>query len=251
MKKEVISNCKLCDKVTKLCHSHIIPEFFYKSIYNEDNTFKSLRIGDNKKSERTEQKGLREYLFCKNCEGLFHERYTANVLYNKGKSGITLKKTGVSKNVSYSQYEGFDYKSFKLFLSSIIWRISISSKFNTVPIPKEIEIKLKTSLKNQIPLEENELSCLLNIIHLDNKQQFDKIIIGPYETDYLDKKVLNILIDGYLFGFILGDIPLSNGMMKYVLNKKGEMTIGNLCINNNPTLLIEVKKVYDNFKNLY
>jgi hypothetical protein len=40
------NKCKLCLKEKELCHSHIIPEFFYKPLYTDKHKF--LAIPSNK-----------------------------------------------------------------------------------------------------------------------------------------------------------------------------------------------------------
>ena len=64
----MISICALCRKNEELQNSHIIPEFYYKMVY--DQVPRRFRVVSTESivPDRYEQKGLREKLLCKNCE---------------------------------------------------------------------------------------------------------------------------------------------------------------------------------------
>ena len=54
-------NCKLCLNKSDLKNSHIIPEYFYKPMYDEKHRFFQVSIDPNEKNKFV-QKGLRKYL---------------------------------------------------------------------------------------------------------------------------------------------------------------------------------------------
>jgi hypothetical protein len=70
----MIQICKLCQLERKLRRSHILSEFMYQNLYDENpRRFHSLNIDLNDMSKsfnRIEQKGIREFLLCEQCEGL-------------------------------------------------------------------------------------------------------------------------------------------------------------------------------------
>ena len=53
-----------------LCRSHIIPEFFFKPLYDEKGRYHQYSADPEQKT-LVHQKGLREYLFCRECEDRF------------------------------------------------------------------------------------------------------------------------------------------------------------------------------------
>src|SRR6266568_922828 len=63
--------CKLCRKPEELQDSHIISEFFYKLIYDSNPRRFRVISADSAVPVQYEQKGLREPLLCKSCEGKF------------------------------------------------------------------------------------------------------------------------------------------------------------------------------------
>lgn len=128
--------CALCLEESDLRQSHIIPEFMYKSLYDEINRFHVLSVIP-EKSNWKEQKGLRERLLCGKCEQKLSvwERYASLVL--KGGIPLTHRREG-----SIIHLSGVDYKQFKLFQLSILWRASVSTLqfFEKVQLGEHAEI---------------------------------------------------------------------------------------------------------------
>lgn len=245
----MIAKCRLCEIEQELCNSHIIPEFFYKNIYNTPNKFCFTKINGRKILIKTEQKGLREYLLCKSCESTFSlwEKYAKDIFYPRNnKSTIELHNKVGDMNITINEFHSFDYDKFKLFLMSILWRISVSSeKFNTIEIAEEHIDILHNALKLKKPLEENEYPCFLQIIINEDNSYFDGSIIGPYETDYKGYKTVNILIDSFLFIFIIGELELNEKIQNIILNQKGIMSVTTKKILSD-TNLMEMIKISEN-----
>jgi hypothetical protein len=67
------------------------------------------------------KKGIREKLFCKECENKFGklESYAAEFFYSKK---ITPKITG-----NFFIFENLQYKKLKLFFLSLLWRLAVTS----------------------------------------------------------------------------------------------------------------------------
>lgn len=112
--------CKLCLKEGKLQNSHIIPEFFYKPLYDEKHRFHVLSNMKAKRNTRL-QKGAREKLLCKDCENKFSffERYVSHVF--NGIKPIESEKKGV-----FVYFKGYDFNKLNKFALSILWRAGVS-----------------------------------------------------------------------------------------------------------------------------
>lgn len=114
--------CKLCGNDRELRNSHIIPEFLYANLYNDKHQLLGIH-GRGKYGSQFLQKGIREYLFCENCEQHFNEHRekpfkkqwidASPLLYPWDEAGIHWVKV--------------DYASFKLFHLSVIFRAGVSS----------------------------------------------------------------------------------------------------------------------------
>jgi hypothetical protein len=155
--------CKLCDEEKVLRNSHIIPEFFYTPIYDEKHKLHMLST-DPKKKNKWEQKGLREYLLCDDCEQLFHETYIRELFYGSQKVWTTDHwKTEDLNGKSFIRIDNVDYKKFKIFQLSVLWRASIASGdfFKTVSVGTKHENILKQKLLSQNPGEPDDYGCYL------------------------------------------------------------------------------------------
>lgn len=112
--------CKLCHKEGDLLNSHIIPEFIYKPLYDEKHRFHVISTYK-QEDRKKEQKGIREKMLCSDCEQHIsrYENYARKVLFG----GVSI---AVRKEDSGMFISGIDYKCFKLFQLSILWRASVS-----------------------------------------------------------------------------------------------------------------------------
>ena len=66
--------CKLCNLEKTLCNSHIIPEFLWEDLYNSKHQALGVH-GQGRNGWEVLQKGLREKLFCNDCEQHFNEHF--------------------------------------------------------------------------------------------------------------------------------------------------------------------------------
>lgn len=112
--------CRLCLQVKPLRHSHIVPEFAYAGIYDDNHRMIAFQPEDMEKFF-FEQKGFRFHLLCDDCEKLLNERYKTpfHKFWVEGQQLLKLQSS-VQKVV-----RGIDYTTFKLFHVSILWRASV------------------------------------------------------------------------------------------------------------------------------
>ncbi|MBI5190511.1 MAG: hypothetical protein HZA22_07535 [Nitrospirae bacterium] len=108
-------------------------------------------------SDNKIQKGLREYLLCSVCEGKLsaYEKYAyENVLKKLLEYTFSMEE--------YLYFEDVDYRRFKLFLLSVLWRAGITSipTFQSVSLGPH-EGKLRDMILKENPGEEGEYPCLL------------------------------------------------------------------------------------------
>ena len=111
--------CPLCRTEQRIRDSHIIPEFFYRRLYDDQGTARSL--SSDKLGVEKLQKGLRDELLCDSCEqrmNRFESRF-AKDWYERD-----LMPKVVDED--HCIVEGLDYVSTKLLFLSILWRASVS-----------------------------------------------------------------------------------------------------------------------------
>ena len=123
--------CKLCLSTSKLCNSHIIPEWCYKAMYDDKHRGRSGKIDITAEADLRWvmsyfQKGFREFLLCSDCELLLSktERWFAEFWCNW--SGWKDWKENIKNEINHCTIAGADYRKFKLFHLSILWRASIA-----------------------------------------------------------------------------------------------------------------------------
>jgi len=114
--------CALCGADAVLRDSHIIPEFLHRPVY--DSKHRALSIGMEAPT-RVLQKGLRDRLLCDDCERRLQksEHYFARLWYKdrcipEMKDDLPL----------YFDLRGLDYRLFKLFVLSVVWRAGVSQR---------------------------------------------------------------------------------------------------------------------------
>jgi len=188
--------CKLCLKESLLCKSHIIPERVYKPMYNEKHKFLKLHPDHPYKFKGSKLKGYYEPLLCRDCEDHIkkYEDYGKDIFFplNKEKYIIT------SNGDSY-QFDNLDYKKTKLFVLSILWRMSISS----LEIFNDVDLGLSEERLRQIILYEKTLNFKDYPVLLVIPTVAGEIMQGwIMEPDVLFKNnipVYRLLIGGLLF----------------------------------------------------
>lgn len=163
--------CRLCRKHGTLRMSHIIPEFLYKPLYDSKHRLCRLSTGG-RPARPYEQKGPRERLLCPECEGQFstYERYARGVLYGGEPVDITTtNRTGMEM--------GVDYRRFKLFELSLLWRLGVTS----LPDFKDAHLgcherRIRRMLRDEKPGKTAEYGCIL-ILPASHREIFDEIIM--------------------------------------------------------------------------
>ena len=132
--------CKLCGEQKILLNkSHIIPEFMYRSLFDEHHQIHKFEpnsyFSGESKIQKPSSGDYEGSLLCAECDNERIgdlESYAAPFLYAKGDLPDHIK--AVVKNYrgedgfGYSTIGNTNYTKFKLFLLSILWRASVSKR---------------------------------------------------------------------------------------------------------------------------
>lgn len=246
--------CKLCLKDKELRNSHILPEFMYQSLYNLDvKRFNSFEINLDKIEDSKKQilqKGIREYLLCQSCETLLsrYEKYASETLYSKNlnnKTFIVEAKQTPDQNFFTYDYAGFNYKDFRIFLLSILWRLIISKSFKTPDIECGLIEELRVAILNENPLQYDQFGCLVQSIFYKKGQLVKGFILSPYMTGK-NNEILNILVDGFMFSFFLNNQTEKD--KTFFLKEDGTMIVFGRVIFEDENLFKRLKTAFDFFK---
>lgn len=211
--------CALCRQEKSLMNSHIIPEFMFKALYDDQHRFKMLTIDPNDKN-RLAQKGVRERLLCKNCEQRLsvHERYASLLFYG----GVPI---GCTRDGDKLFLTGINYPAFKLFQLSILWRASVSKLgfFSKVDLGPDEE-HLRELLVNDDPGPAHAYPCVLFGLHLDPGKP-TSMMVQP-ERQRIDDRTHYLFIFGsFLWDFAVSTQPLDWPLSEVVLAESGTMMV--------------------------
>lgn len=218
----------------------------YTGIYDENpKRFYEIKIEDEEAKSKIQQKGARELLLCGECESKLskYEKYADESLYDKNNNGKTLlvnQSMTPDERVFLYEFEGFDYTYMKLFLDSLLWRLIVSETIPTPNYSEEIKEKLRLSIYQETPLNEDKFPCLIQSIMTAPGKILKGFILSPIEKQNKNT-VLSILIDGFEYNFYIEKAE-TNEQINPFLNGKGELKIIGRLIYDIPEL-IEIVKV--------
>jgi len=120
--------CKLCQKERVLIKSHIVPEWAYTTLYNKKGHFKPINVNSSLLG-KAYQNGFKEELLCEECDrdiiGKYDE-YAKNLFFSIANDKYkNINKTRICSDIFI--LKGVNYKITKLFLLSLLWRMSVTS----------------------------------------------------------------------------------------------------------------------------
>lgn len=222
--------CALCQSQRPLRNSHIIPEFLYKLLYDEKHRFHSVST-EIEKTDKFMQKGLREKLLCDECELKFSKlEVYANESFVQGRK---INVTGTSQQY---HLQNIDYGQFKLFLMSLIWRMGISTLdfFEDVQLRSHAET-LRLALLKSNPLSPVDYPCIITLLTFDGEYCHDWIL-KPIHTKIFGHNAYAVVINGFLFLFIVSSHSPPESLNPLFVSNKNSMTIFKKDIRNIPYL---------------
>lgn len=228
----MVGKCKLCGEDKELCEqSHIIPNFMYQHLFDQNNRMHAIRIRESK----IKQLGYRKTgefdkrILCHSCDNETLgklDRYASLILYD-GYPKIFEQRVGPD-GMKYTYCAEIDYAQFKLFLLSVLWRASISTR----PLFREVQLgpheeRIRQMLLNGEPGEQLTYPCvIMTYRHL--KDYPVDIVAQPSRSRVNGGHVYKFLIAGIVYIFFISKISkraVASGVMDVPINSKGEMKI--------------------------
>lgn len=219
--------CKLCLKDRKLIgKSHIIPDFMYNGLFDDKHKmfyFKPFKVANKKDFVKRPSSGEYEGgILCEKCDnGLIgsFETYARDILYStqlKPEQRLLLEKQKTKEGIVINHFKNIDYQKFKIFLLSILWRASISSRpfFNQVSLGANEQLIRKMIYEGN-PGNINDYPIFITT-YLNDKTQASDLISQPRKVQN-DKQTTYISsIGGLLYDFYI-ETKKSN-IPKYVIS---------------------------------
>ncbi|MGA2070942.1 MAG: hypothetical protein ABSG97_06295 [Sedimentisphaerales bacterium] len=178
------STCRLCHTSSLLKESHIVTKSIFNLLRDKTINNRFYEIGGG--TENIVQDGPKEYLLCDKCEQKIgrYEKYFKEAVH-LGRHGIKIIQ---GKNIAIIR--NLDYKKVKLYLLSLLWRMSISSlpQFADVSLANNEDVIRKRILEEK-PGEscEYQIAAIIPLINgkIEEGWMFFPIIsTHPHETVY-------------------------------------------------------------------
>jgi hypothetical protein len=188
--------CQLCDEEGELLASHVLPEFFYESAYDESGRFASVSNHPRHRPRALLQKGLTEYLLCAACERRFsrYESYSATLLRR-----IDAAMNGVPDGAPIADV---DFTTFRLFGLSLLWRSHIARghMFGQVDLGPLAE-RLRAMLQADHPGAPHEYGfAIAKVVGLGTRGD---MILGPVKSKYRGRRAYHLMARGYDWAFVV------------------------------------------------
>lgn len=248
--------CKLCKQDKDLIgKSHIIPDFLYKyaGVYDEKHRMRHFSIEDliNGKQPSLPQSGVHEGgILCADCDnrllGINLENYAKKAIYGGGELPIDecpeCNNYTNDKGQLFSICENLSYTKYKLFLLSILWRASISSK----PFFKEINLAQHEEILREMILSNNAKNFndypIFVVTTASDKEFTSDMIIEPRQVIGSDGMVTCcFIIGGFIYIYKLGTLNDNLDELKtQTINEENKITI----LHTKPGTTIELIKNY-------
>lgn len=190
--------CALCHKAAPLCLSHILPKFAQRRMKGMG---RILSAAPQRNEFLPVQDFAKEKLLCAGCEQTI-SRWESDAarLFNQRE---TFDLPLLPENLYYEN-EGLPYHSTKLYLLSLLWRMSVSN----IPDCREVDLgpheeTIRLMLVGGEPGRAADYGCMLQVV-IDSKGRIpitrsaDRYRIEPTMVLY------RLLLDGFLLTWFVG-----------------------------------------------
>lgn len=198
--------CKLCLQEKKLLKkSHIIPDFMYNGIYDTNHQILKIKYPNFANYKRVPTGDYDKYILCQNCDNVIIgelESYSSQVL-NYGnrpkKKDLLLQHTKNADGQIVLIVDNVDYRKFKLFLLSILWRASVSSNLYYKEISLGVhEERIRQAIFLGNPLDETDYQVCIMVVKINDILSRD-FILNPIKISQKDNPSFCFYINGAFF----------------------------------------------------
>ncbi|WP_306476596.1 hypothetical protein [Methyloversatilis sp.] len=207
--------CALCHCDASLRNSHIIPEFLYRSLYDEKHRFQQIST-DAKTQTVYLQKGLREQLLCETCEQRLSvwERYVSMLL--SGGVDVAGRRTGDRLYLAE-----LDYRKVKLFQLSVLWRAGVSSlpTFSQVQLGPHEE-RIRTMLLTEDPGSTTTYGCIMFML-VHGHERVQDLLVPPTWARFVGQKSYRFVFGGLVFLYLVSSTKPPSFVADHLLQERG------------------------------
>jgi hypothetical protein len=207
--------CALCHCEASLRNSHIIPEFLYRSLYDEKHRFHQISASPEQQSIYM-QKGLREHLLCDSCEQRLSiwERYVSMLL----SGGVVAAGRRSGNRLHLSE---LDYPKLKLFQLSVLWRASVSSlaAFSQVQLGPHEE-HIRSMLLEGDPGTTESYGCIMFML-MNEHELVQGLVVPPTWARLAGQKAYRFVFGGLVFLYVVSGSKPPHFVSEHFLQQEG------------------------------
>ena len=195
--------CKLCNQTGLIRLSHIVPKFLIRAAGLLGARFKIESLTFPATSEYNKQDGIKEYLLCDACERLFSlwEDYARRAFFTTS----TTSRRMVGEHLI--EWSGIDYPKMKMFTTSLLWRMSVSSHgfYSDVALGEKHDSIIQDMLLTSDPREPWRYGWTLMYL-IRNDKSVGRIFSQPHRgRRHTNRKSYVGIIAGFYF-----DVDVAN-----------------------------------------
>lgn len=225
--------CRLCKSRSDLQGSHIIPSSFYKEMEDDNGIRSRYERLSRIESPQKEQGGIKELLLCSICEGHLSKYETYSIPILK-----IIKQNNKLENYTV------DYKKFKLFALSILFRSPLATDpfFNEINLGHH-EIIIRDMLINDDPGDIYTYPFIIGRITNNNGILSFNAIAKPTKSKFDNHTIYRFIFGGFMWLFFVSSHTKSRLILDLSIQQNGALPI-------HKADLSKMKKVIDGFSRL-
>ncbi len=181
--------CKLClQEKPLLRQSHIIPDFLYSLMYGVDHEIYKVPLIENRREVKVQTGEFEGNILCESCDNSIigtYENYAKTLLFDGRPEVKTENQLHLDGKLVSTYCENVDYRKFKLFLLSILWRASVTTRefFKHIKLNPEQDNELREMILKGDPKEQLDYPCLISAFVGKKKKVSDQTITMPIKAN--------------------------------------------------------------------
>ena len=221
--------CSLCKEEKVLIKkSHLIPDFFFKTLYNEHSRlikFDVIQLLNGiKKESKPPTSTYEKFILCAKCDNEIigqYETYYANTIFH----GTDFEKKVFPQpgKINHYEYQNLNYDFSNIFFLTLLWRANLSNRagFNEVKLVPNIAESIR---KQILSGKYDENSVRITALKLDENSNY-KRLVGQFKKieDYY-----SIIIRDLILFFHFGNDHMYAVSKNHNITKKGKWVIAEI-----------------------
>ena len=220
-----MQNCPLCLENKPLQVSHVIPNTFFKRLKKKDGRAIQSDMRHSTNIHKT-QESWSEKILCRSCEELTNEfdSYVAAFTYNPKRVKVKVDKSGTK----YRTYSNVNYKKFRLFQLSLLYRAALSNNlaYQHIKLAPEHMESIRTSLLNREPFSDHILGCQMKLIwNSIRREPFQNYLSVPRKDVLKLKEIVYFIFGGFAWEFYLPKFNFKQSQNNYFIKNTGFLKV--------------------------